>query len=262
MDAETLQCYSVAVSTISTPQVRDGLTNQLIDSFREMLSRGALHWGTRLPPERELAKQFGVSRVSLRHALKALELLGVITQRVGDGTYLSPDPSRILDSALDFLLLTDEINFLDVIDTRLMVEPELASAAARHATSDSVKELDSVLQAMHSEENEAKQTELDLLFHDAIFRASGNRLARRIFSVLHRSMTDSIAVTSKLVSWEHTISFHEPIYNAIRDRKEDEARNSMRVHLLDARQLLMSTGMKRPEVDATRFPNLTGRTVS
>ena len=240
-------------------QPLEGLTGQLIESFKDLLSRGVLQWGTKLPPERELAQKFGVSRVSLRHALKALELFGIITQRVGDGTYLSPDPSKVLEPALDFLLLVDDISPLDVVDTRLMVEPELAASAARNARAENVDEIGSILDSMRKEREEEKLIALDLAFHNAIFKASGNRLAAGIFSILHRSMHNCIGVTSKLVDWEHTISFHEPIYIAIRERNEEAARQAMRMHLSDSRQLLLSSTSRRSASDVSAFPKLSKR---
>lgn len=238
-------------------QTPEGLTGQLIESFKDLLGRRVLQWGTKLPPERELAQKFGVSRVSLRHALKALELFGIITQRVGDGTYLNPDPSKVLEPALDFLLLVDDIGPLDVVDTRLMVEPELAACAARNARAENVDEIGSILKNMRKERQNEKLIGLDLAFHNAIFRASGNRLATRIFSILHQSMLTSIGLTSKLVDWEHTIAFHDPIYIAIRERNEEDARQSMRRHLTDSRLLLLKTTLKRSESDVSAFPNLT-----
>ena len=64
-----------------------------------------LHPGSKLPPERELAKQFGVNRASIRQALKALDVMGIVHQRVGDGTYLTNDASTTLRAPLDFLIL-------------------------------------------------------------------------------------------------------------------------------------------------------------
>lgn len=239
----------------------EGLTNQIIWSFKDLLSRGLLEWGTKLPPERELAKKFGVSRVSLRHALKALELFGIITQRVGDGTYLRPDPSKVLEPALDFLLLVDDISPIDVVNTRLIVEPELAASAAQNARAENIKEIGSILDSMRVAVDSTTGNELDLAFHEAIFRASGNRLTTRIFSILHRSMLDSMEVTSKMVNPKHTIAFHEPIYIAIRDRDEEGARQQMRRHLTDSRQLLKRAIARHPKNILSAFPslNLKGR---
>ncbi len=244
------------MSSSAPPAIREDLTNRLIETFKDLISKGVLKPGMKLPPERDLSQRLGVSRSSLRHALKALELLGVINQRVGDGTYLNPDPSRILGAPLEFLLLVDGITELDVIDTRLIVEPELAARAANKANIQDVDRIGSILENMKRETQEDKLIELDLAFHEAIFRASGNRLATHIFSMIHRSMVASIEVTSKLVDWSHTIAFHEPIYLAIYRRSGADARKHMMEHLNDARELLLSAGGQRVKTGLMDFPNL------
>src|SRR5262245_53485906 len=134
---------------------KDDLTRLLIRSFKGLISDGALQPGGKLPPERDLARRFGVARSSLRHALKVMEVMGVITQRVGDGTYLSGNASQILSEPLDFLLLIDGISLFEVLETRLLVEPEMAARAAERATLAHLHELKSSLDVMKSEKDNA-----------------------------------------------------------------------------------------------------------
>src|SRR4051794_13277219 len=82
-------------------QEKDDVTRLLIARFRDLLSNGLLMPGARLPSERELAKNFGVARSSLRQALKVLEIMGVITQKVGDGSYLNKDASLVLSVPME-----------------------------------------------------------------------------------------------------------------------------------------------------------------
>jgi len=83
------------------------LTTTLVSGLKKMIADGDLHHGARLPPERDLAKRFSVNRASVRHALKALEVMGVVRQRVGDGTYLMQDASTALSAPMEFLLLVE-----------------------------------------------------------------------------------------------------------------------------------------------------------
>src|SRR5260370_7008000 len=83
------------------------VTAQLIASIKKLISDGSVVPGSRFPPERELAKEFGVNRASLRQALKVLEIMGVLTQRVGDGTYLSTTAESFLNQPLEFLIFLD-----------------------------------------------------------------------------------------------------------------------------------------------------------
>ncbi len=88
--------------------------------------------------------------------------------------------------------------------------------------------------------------ELDLAFHQAIFQASGNLLCSRVFTLIHRSMATSIALTSQLVDWELTLRYHRAIYEAIAARQPEEARRRMVEHLMHGRELLVSVSA-RPE---------------
>ena len=233
------------------PAEKDGIPNQLIARLKELISNGMLVPGAKLPPERELAAAFGVSRSSLRHALKALEIMGVLTQRVGDGTYLTSNSKGVLRQPLELLMLMDGISLDDVLETRLIVEPELAAQAAERATLEDLKRMLESLEVMEREKHEAKLIEADLAFHEAIFLAARNPICTRIFSLLHRAMITSIELTSQLVDWKHTLSFHRPIYVAIERRCPAEARAKMIEHLSDARLLLAKIKAQTRNPDVT-----------
>src|ERR1700737_1096044 len=90
---------------------KDDVTQLLILRFQQLLSEGLLSPGTKLPPERELAANFGVARSSLRPALKVLEIMGVITQKVGDGSYLNRDASSVLAVPMEFSFSSTTLRF-------------------------------------------------------------------------------------------------------------------------------------------------------
>lgn len=218
---------------------KDDVTVKLIAVFKRLISEGTLAPGGRLPAERDLAASFGVSRNSLRQALKVLEIMGVISQRVGDGTYLNTGAEAILGEPMEFLILLDGISFHELMEARLIVEPELAAQAATRASAEDIAEIARELKAMESAVNDHDRlVEHDLLFHQAIFRAAGNRVCGLMFSVVHRSLQKLITLTSQLVEAEHTLILHRRILNAIRKRDADEARRRMSEHLLDARKLI------------------------
>jgi GntR family transcriptional regulator, transcriptional repressor for pyruvate dehydrogenase complex len=103
---------------------RDLVTTRLIGSFKALISDGSLVPGCKLPPERELAKSFGVCRASLRQAWKVLENMGVLSQRVGDGTYVNEGAPEILAEPMEFLILLGGISFKELAEARLLFEPE------------------------------------------------------------------------------------------------------------------------------------------
>lgn len=225
---------------------KEDVTVKLIAIFKRLISEGTLAPGSRLPAERELAVSFGVSRSSLRQALKVLEIMGVISQRVGDGTYLNTGAEAILGEPMEFLILLDGITFHELMEARLIVEPELAAQAAVRASSADVAAIQRELKAMEmAGSDHDRVAEHDLLFHQAIFQAAGNRVCGLMFSVVHRSLRELITITAELVDAEHTLVLHRRILAAIRKRDPDEARRRMSEHLQDARRLInKATGSK------------------
>jgi len=217
---------------------KDNVTHLLILRFQQMLGDGILIPGAKLPPERELAAHFKVARSSLRQALKVLEIMGVITQKIGDGSYLNRDASTVLRVPMEFLFLLDHTTIEELAELRFIIEPALAAKAAERATSSDIELLrQSITDLESSKGDRIKMVAADLLFHRTIFQASGNRLTGRLFHTIHRAMLDMITVTSQMVDLEHTVAFHKPILRAIERRDPDLASQLMREHIEDASKL-------------------------
>jgi len=236
--------------SLATPGGKDkgDVTHLLILRFQQMLSDGLLSPGSKLPSERELAQHFGVARSSLRQALKVLEIMGVIQQKVGDGSYLNPDASSVLAVPMEFLFLLDDISWQELMEMRLIMEPALAARAAEHANSADIALLKQSLDDFENSKGDHFQmVASDLLFHRAIFIASGNRLSERLFHLIHRAMLNVMLVTSQLVELEHTLAFHKPIFNAIKQRDAELARRLMTDHLNDANNLLLRGRQRESE---------------
>lgn len=217
---------------------KDNVTHLLILRFQQMLGDGILTPGARLPPERELAAHFKVARSSLRQALKVLEIMGVITQKIGDGSYLNRDASTVLRVPMEFLFLLDHTTIEELAELRFIIEPALAAKAAERAGSKDIELLrQSIADLENSKGDRVKMVAADLLFHRTIFQASGNRLTGRLFHTIHRAMLDMITVTSQMVDLEHTVAFHKPILKAIERRDPDLASRLMKEHIEDASKL-------------------------
>lgn len=243
-------CYDLAESMgKKTPALsKDDVTARLISAFKGLISSGGLSPGGRLPAERELAVSFGVSRSSLRQALKVLEIMGVISQRVGDGTYLNPAAPAILSEPMEFLILLDGISFHELMEARRIVEPELAARAAMRATLEDAAELAAVHAEMEAcKTDSVRFVEADLKFHQTIFRISGNRVCSMMFTVVHHSVHKLMELTSSLVNPEHTLGLHRRITTAIRKADAESARQRMIEHLDDAAGLLARTAAKQTE---------------
>lgn len=230
------------------------ITAKLIASFKGLIAEGTFVPGCKLPPERELARRFGVNRSSLRQALKVLQLLGVLSQHVGDGTYLSANAANVLREPIEFLILMGDISDEELFDARLIVESELAARAAQRATNQDLATLKKAISDMESSASDQTRIDADLAFHEAIFQASGNRVCRLIFTVIHRAILLSMSRIVNRANVQRPLSFHKAIYEAIYRREEDEARRQMVEHLLDAKAMLLSSyGAQAPGLVARRI---------
>jgi GntR family transcriptional repressor for pyruvate dehydrogenase complex len=217
------------------------ITARLIGQIKHLIASGVISPGSKLPPERELAKEFGVNRASVRQVLKVLEIMGVLSQRVGDGTYLSRSAETILNEPLDFLVLLDDLSQHELFETRLILEPELAARAAERATAEDLSALRNAIFSLERSKSMRERLNADLAFHDAVFRASGNRICHLLFKGIHRTLWMSMGRLSDRVSLEQPLMFHRRIYTAIRSRDPEKAKLAMREHIVDARNLVVQT---------------------
>ena len=187
-----------------------------------------------------MATTLKVSRGSLRQALKMMEVMGVVSQRVGDGTYVNGAAPSILAQPLEFFILLDGISLEELMDARLIVEPELAARAAVRATPETIASLRESLTRMRARAGQhAELIEEDLRFHRTIFQMADNRVCSLMFSIVHELLHGLMEITSQMVDLDHTVKLHNRIFTAIRKGDAAEARARMFAHLTDARELLL-----------------------
>jgi GntR family transcriptional repressor for pyruvate dehydrogenase complex len=223
-------------------------TSQLIARFKQLISEGKLRPGSKLPPERELARKFDVNRTTLRHALKMLEMMGVVSQRVGDGTYLNSGTSILLDEPLDFLIVMEDTSLYELFELRLLVEPELASRAAQRAKPADLARMRQSIDKMRGSRARQSRLTADADFHEAIFNSYGMGVSMLIVRVLHRAIFRTLAHNFQgYVQHKKPIAHHEKILKAIADRDSEAARQRMAEHLRDARAHLVA--IKRIETE-------------
>jgi GntR family transcriptional regulator, transcriptional repressor for pyruvate dehydrogenase complex len=214
-------------------------TTRLLKSFSELIASGELSPGDRVPSERELAKRFAASRSALRPVMKVLESVGVISQRVGDGSYLCTDASGTLAMPLSFLVLLDGVSLVEMFEARLMIEPELAARAAECASSEDLAAMRATFAAMETDTAKA-----DLAFHDAVCKATRNRICERMFGAIHHAFSQGMQLTSHLAPPQRALEFHRAVYTAIHLRDAEQARRKMAEHLNDAKMLLLQACLR------------------
>jgi GntR family transcriptional repressor for pyruvate dehydrogenase complex len=216
------------------------LTDAAIEQIRGLIRSGELPPGSRLPPEPLLAAQLGLSRNSMREAVKALELVRVLDVRRGDGTYVTSLEPALLLEGLGFAvdLLQDE-SILSVVEVRRLLEPPATGLAAERISD---RQLDAV--AARLEEMEAagrdveRQVGADAAFHREILAATGNQTllsvldglsSRTLRSRIWRGVVEADAISE-------TVHEHRRILAALRERDRPlaEAAALMHVHTSEA----------------------------
>jgi GntR family transcriptional regulator, transcriptional repressor for pyruvate dehydrogenase complex len=212
-----------------------GVTQDAIETMRDLIATGQWGPGTRLPRETDLAAQLGLSRNSLREAVRALSLARVLEVRQGDGTYVSSlEAEELFQPTLSATKLMQGRTVLELFEVRRMLEPEAAALAALRVEDDVVRDLRAELDAMFAAGERAEDlVAADTAFHDVIARAPGNGVLRALLRSLSTStvrarLWHGIADRDAL---DLAREEHARIYHAIAAGDVDLARAAARVHI-------------------------------
>jgi DNA-binding FadR family transcriptional regulator len=214
------------------------LYRQIAEQLRHAVVAGEFKTGSRLPAERELAQQLGVSRPSVREALIALEVEGVIEVRTGSGIYVLPPVARRTRRPQP--AKPAEWGPLQLMRARELVEGEVAALAARHARKSDLRAIDDALQQMGEEVASGREPRQgDEAFHNAIAQASGNEVLRDTVQGYWRAryepMFERLGTHFETrPAWLIAIKEHGTVLEAIRSHDADAARAAMHTHLKKA----------------------------
>jgi GntR family transcriptional repressor for pyruvate dehydrogenase complex len=151
------------------------VTDEAILQIKKMILDGRLRPGDRLPPEKELSESLGLSRSSLREAVKALEIIRVLDVRRGDGTYVTSLEPGLLLEAMSFVVdLHEDASVLELFAVRRILEPAAAALAAARATDADIERLSALLAEVSSDAAIEALVAHDLEFHHGITELAGN----------------------------------------------------------------------------------------
>lgn len=197
------------------------------------LIRGDWAEGERIPPERELCLHLGVGRASLREALKALEIMGMIETRLGEGTFVCARSEFFSRPLLWAITGSAQKEAGELIEARKLIEVELAGLAAERARPDDMQAIGHQLDAMEEAVHDARRfQEADIEFHLAIGEAAHNRILLNALQLIRNLMREWI---SSAVAHDGTASealeHHKKIFLAIAKRNASLARAAMLSHL-------------------------------
>jgi GntR family transcriptional regulator, transcriptional repressor for pyruvate dehydrogenase complex len=210
------------------------VTDVAIEKIKEMIVSGELRPGERLPKEADLAQRLGLSRSSLREAVRALSLVRILDVRQGDGTYVTSLESDVLLDAMSFVVdLHQDRGVLHVLEARRVLEGAVAALAAEHIGDEELGELRRLIDAAGECATVEEFVENDLEFHRKIARASRNPVLA--------SLLDSVSTrTSRARIWrgitqggatERARAEHRAIVAALEHHQPEVARAWATVHV-------------------------------
>ncbi|MEU8675834.1 FadR/GntR family transcriptional regulator [Streptomyces sp. NPDC048560] len=220
------------------------VTDEAIEKIKEMIVSGALRPGDRLPKESELAAELGLSRNSLREAVRALSLIRILDVRQGDGTYVTSLDPQLLLEALSFVVdFHRDDTVLEFLAVRRILEPAATAMAASRMSDAQLELLGSQLDELGEQPSVEQLVSADLEFHRSIVQSSGNSVLCSLLDGLSgpttrarvwRGLTQEDAVS-------RTLYEHRAILAALRDRDAEAARSWATVHVASVEQWLRST---------------------
>jgi len=231
---------------VGQPVMRDvGLADRVAEHMKDLVLNGTLAPATRLPPERVLAEEYGVSRPVIREAVRSLVSKGLLDTRLGSGTYVrGPNPLATAESVAMQLRLHHgdlPIPYELVYETRRILEVEIAGLAAQRATTDDVAALEREIERQREAgDNYDAVVVTDAAFHANLAAATHNPLLK----VLMDSMQDVMAEIRELGSrvpgsLEPGLAEHERILSAVKARDASGAAQAMQSHLEESERVLI-----------------------
>jgi GntR family transcriptional repressor for pyruvate dehydrogenase complex len=224
---------SKRVSSSIFKRLGDGATTEhVFTQIRDLIESGELGPGDRLPSERMLADRLGMSRPSVRTGLRILSAMGVLQSRHGSGTFLSTGPpaeSQLLRLLAALHGFTPDAMF----EARRMLEIGLAGLAAERASDEHLAMMAEEVADMYATLDDPKQyLAHDVRFHRAVALASGNPIVATLMDMVTAALFENrVQTVERATDMTESAGMHRKIYQAIRGRKPEEAREAMRKHL-------------------------------
>lgn len=208
----------------------------IVEQIKNLIVSGNLKPGDKLPSEKELAEILQVSRTSVREALCALDMVGILEVRPGGGAFVRQfNPHDILES-LSFALILQKEKIRDIMEVRRGLEIEAAGLAAERATEENLAKMEEALRQMEADQAMgAPGDESDLKFHYGVVEAARNPLLLRVMNTIYDTMNQTLRITRNLWLTSSTpqrlLEEHRQIYQAIKSKNGRKARKIMSLHI-------------------------------
>ncbi len=222
------------------------LPEQIADRLREMIIQEEMQTGSKLPAEAELMARFGVSRSTVREAVKILQTERIVDIRQGQGTFLCAMPG-LADDPLGLRFADQEDLIAQLLETRLLIEPNVAALAAQRRQDKHLQEMKALLDKMDNAYLHGENyTPYDAQFHSVIARCTGNDVMMRLLPTIHESIRAGYQHTRRVEgSYQRASQCHLEMYRAIAEHDSDRARAAAQRHMV---QTMHDSGVEVPGV--------------
>ena len=216
-----------------TPIVRESVADRVARRILDMVTARALKPGDQLPPERDMAQSLGVSRPSVREAIRGLAILGVVQSRQGGGSTITKLDGDALLGPIRFFLSLEEVNIRELYDARSLIESDVARRAAVHMPDASLAQLAGILAAQQLTLTDARAFRLsDFAFHQAIWGGCGNAFLKRMGQSLNElglEFRKRASETAGVLQQSH--ADHVRLLDALIARDPDAAADAAATHM-------------------------------
>jgi GntR family transcriptional repressor for pyruvate dehydrogenase complex len=226
------------------------LYESIVQQIQNLINEGHLQPGQKLPPERELAEDLGVSRTSIREALRALEMMGYLESKVGvgGGTYIKEITLDKMISPFSKVLLKNDDFIFELLEIRLFLEIETVRLAALRRNEEDIENMKKAIEQMEQEiESGESGFNGDNAFHHAISNAADNRVLQQFVNMCGNllEVEREAHLNNRDGESEKALGQHKKILEAIRNEDEEEAQKIMRNHILNTTQIIKKNRQKR-----------------
>jgi GntR family transcriptional repressor for pyruvate dehydrogenase complex len=214
---------------------RDPLTNRVIRQIKDLIWRGEVTPGEYLPPQPELATQLGVGLSTVREAVKALSLIGLLEPMPGRGTLVMPDAVKILSSDAAMRANLPPVELREMLEARQVLESALARMAAERATPEDIAEIQAFLDEMERAAADSRAfSRADMRFHLAVARASKNQVLTQSYYFIQGLLEEAIARADALPGGiERALINHRDMLAGIRNRSAGDAQRASERQIMD-----------------------------
>ena len=225
------------ISALFTPIRVERVADKVAEQLKKLIADGVVKVGDRLPPERELAEQMGVSRASVREALQQLEMQGMLEIVHGGGSIVRNITGQEIRKTLELFLERDPKRVLELAELRAFMEAWAAREAARHRTEAELETMRGYLEEMERDFEKGQiRYDVDFKYHTEIAGATHNTIYLHLIDNIYSLINYSIKIHREEVftgrgDQETILNHHRTVYNAIRDGNPDAAEAATKEHL-------------------------------